>query len=94
MTKRNNQIKEAIYWNNKAFHQKESELENKIDESNKQYTYLVQSHQYIQQHLEKQLSTNKILKNKPGSFNLPNPVYVNGKRKEVNSNHDKVKEEP
>ena len=94
MTKTINEIKQAIYWNDKAFQIKEAELKHKIDNLHTELKYLVHSHHYIQQHLEKQLSTNERHTSETnGSFNLPLPVYANGQRKEPQTHHGNETEE-
>ena len=92
MSKTISEIKQAILWNDKAFEIKEAELKNKIDNLHTELRYLVHSHHYIQQHLEKQLSTNKIHTGEThGTFNLPLPVYTNGLR-EAQQKHGKETE--
>ena len=94
MSKTISEIKQAILWNDKAFEIKEAELKNKIDNLHTELRYLVHSHHYIQQHLEKQLSTNEIHTGETdGSFHLPLPVYANGQRKEPQTHHGKETEE-
>ena len=95
MTKTINEIKQALQWNDKAFQIKEAELKSKINELSTELKYLVHSHNYIQKHLEKQLSTNETQKNEPNkSFNLPNPVYAStGKSKEKQTNHKRITED-